>query len=164
MQLAPPAPGAMHRPPATDQRELVVRSSSDVPFQPPVGEVTYTGADGRTSRFRVMPFLRDAEYWSRPYAGLSDAVAAANRRALRWDGLVTFGVVQAAEGHFQIRPMESERGRPFVIDPDLLYRVGAAKVTATATAPELQAIVGRGYQLDFSDPTHRADVAPTKLP
>lgn len=141
----------------------VVRSIADVPFQPPVATLTYELRDGGTKRFQVMPFLNDPGFWSTPFASLAAARDAAHAKAQKWDGYVTFGVHQAKEGHYLIRPMESEHGNPFVIDRDLLGEVGAVNLTATATADELRAIVGRSDWLDFSDPGNRIDVRPTPL-
>jgi hypothetical protein len=131
---------------------------SDVPVQPKVATLTYTKVGAPPSTFGVMPYLQTPTSWATTYPTMGDAAKAANSRAWAWDGEVTFGVVQAKDGAFLIRPMETENGNSFLIDRDLLGLVGATKVTATATAPELLALVGARDWLDLT--SARTDVEP----
>lgn len=126
-----------------------------VPAQPQLGSVRHERADGSTRSFAVRPYLHEPGDWATRYADVAAAVAAGRNESAYWGGLVTFGVVQAADGAFLIRPMESENGNAFTLDPEV---VGAVRITATATAAGLVALVGGRTWVDFA--TSRTDVAP----
>ena len=89
---------------------------------------------------QALPYLPDPKSWAKEYADLGAAVQAARGAAFGWEGRVTFGVVQGAQGAFLVRPLENERQSAFPIDRENLPEVGATAVTATATAPERRSL------------------------
>jgi hypothetical protein len=132
------------------------RHHEPVPELPPVGSVRYERADGSVRSFQVRPFLHQPGDWATRFAALKDAVGAARAESRYWQGLVTFGVVQATEGAFLIRPMESENGRSFTLDA---AAANAVRILASATASDLVALVGHRGWIDLSG-SDRTDVAP----
>lgn len=104
MQLAP-----------TASTDVAPQHHKPVPIQPDVGSLRYTYTDGSTREFRIRPYIHEPTDFSERYASLQDAkraIAEYNQDLLG----VAFGIFQAQAGAFAIRPLESERGLPFVID------------------------------------------------
>lgn len=131
-----------------------------VPAQPEVGSIFYTRHDGSVREFGIRPYIHEPGDFPERYGSISDAaraVAQHNRELLG----VAFGVFQASEGAFAIRPLESENGLPFLIDgPDFPARTALG---SALDGSSLVAIVGWSSWIDLSDPAHRTRQPVTPL-
>lgn len=122
------------------------RHHKPVPELPEVGTITYERFDGSTKVFRMRPYLHETTDWAKTFPTVADAVNQVAQHNHEYYG-VAFGVFQAAEGAYQLRPMESQNGAAFFIDgPEF----PAKSAKASADAGPLQAIVGWDHWIDFS--------------
>ena len=122
----------------------------DPPILPQVGSVAYVRGDGTTLDFRVRPFLHRDGDWAQSYPSVEAAMAVASAESAWLGGWVTYGILQAGEGVYQIRPLESENGRAFTIDR-YAERGHAGMRARFDDGSPYRAMVGARSWIDFTD-------------
>ncbi len=142
------------------EQEQVQRLDHGPPAQPALGTLRVHYLDGTSRTKEMRPFLHQPGDWAEMYATVREAALAAQIESLDFSEMA-FAVVQAAAGAYQIRPLESERGLPFLISGTDGRGEG---VFATATNDALVGVVGGRLWVDLTKPDKRVDQQPVEFP
>lgn len=131
------------------------------PILPELGTLRYTYLNGTSRELRIRQYLHEPTDFNTRYTSIRDAKKAINEYNGELLG-VAFGVLQASEGAYLIRPLESHNGYAFVIDgPEHGARI--AHGSALPGSP-LVGIVGLDSWIDLTDPERRTNQPVVKFP